>query len=181
MQPNPNLPASKPTAAMPPEAGDEAALPEARLAHLCEGRARLVFPRHMGNHGFFSRLTAAMEDLAPVTAAVGRPHTGSLILSFEGRPESVIADIEAAGLFKIAADAALNRLGDAIRADAGKLNSGLQFATRGQLSVSDVSFLAFLSVGLVQLARGRIDINAISALWYAVSVLRTSKPQETPD
>jgi hypothetical protein len=144
-------------------------LPKGRLAHLCDGRARLSFRERSGDSDFFGALERSLADVTGITEVVARPATGSMIIAFEGDPAAFIANIARAGLFEIVPQEPAPQLRDLLRKQAREFESDLKQATDGAIDLPALAFLFFASVGVVQLARGRVGLSALSAFWYAAS------------
>jgi hypothetical protein len=149
-------------------------LPKAQLAHLVDGRVRLVFPDAKGDHVFFRALVDRIAGLSPVRAVEARPVTGSVIIEFAGSPEDLLAASSTANVLELIFDDPGEGETAADRAFSHAQLADLLFRlkTDGALDTRSLAFLLFAGLGLAQLARGGpLWPPAATAFWYAASAL----------
>lgn len=144
----------------------------ARLVHSIPGRVRLVFPEAKGNAAFLADMAGRIAALPPVTDVAQRPLTGSLVVSYQGPAEALLAAAGAADLVDLVLEEAPGSAADAARERAVLADLLVALKTGGVLDIRSLAFLGFLGVGLWQLARGGpLWPPAATAFWYAASAL----------
>ena len=155
--------------------GHEPLLPKGVLAHVCDGRARFSFEGRRGDAEFFETLKGDIGAVAGVSEVIARPATGSVIIAFEGAIEDFFKSLARARLFELAPRPPEPALSDIIRQQAKRFEDDLKGVSNGAVDLPGLAFLAFASVGAVQLVRGKIGISAVTAFWYAADVLLKPK------
>lgn len=131
----------------------EEALTVLSIAHHCPGRVRLKLGAGFDNPLFW-QLIAGLRDLDGVTGVLGRPATGSIILTYQG------------GFPDIAAAAAERKLCRFEQGEPNPLGLGLLAA----VPPATIAAAAIAALGAAQLVRGRALPPAATLFWYAASV-----------
>lgn len=150
----------------------------AHLLHVSPGRVRLRCPRLRGDAGALDGLARRLAGLAGVCEVRGNTLTGTLLVLHRASPDALLE-----------ASAPLVRLEDpeplrSLRAEVGghleALARGLERSTGGALDPRALAFLAFLAIGLTQLARGQVLMPAATAFWYAIANLGEGPAPDPP-
>jgi hypothetical protein len=161
-------------------------LPEANIAHVSTGRIRVRIPSMRGNGDYFSRVEEFLSPLPGVEKVAVNPLTGSVLVlhSIEVQSaddlKSVAAYSEISGLFKLV----VSDLSSAPRAQGiagffARLDEKLKVASGGAVDIPSLAVLGLLGMTIVQVSQGAVAVPAVTALWYASSILtyQVSKQQ----
>jgi hypothetical protein len=158
-------------------------LPEAYISHSTKGRLRIKIPLRKGDKAFFSSLKDHLTKLSEfpgIQKIVVNPMTGSMLLihSLDMNPGDLTlikAYVEQKGLFKIAAP----RSARASAPISGNIAETFKNAdkkifnfTNGELDIRSLALAGFFGLGFFQLSRGQFMIPAVSAFWYAATLLK---------
>ncbi len=163
-------------------------LPEAYLSHLTSERLRIKIPSKKGNTAYFLSLKDQLSQfskLPGVQKIEVNPLTGSILvrhtLDMKNLDINTIAQYtEINGLFMLKLPAAGQtpaslKLGETF----SHMNTKIKSFTGGEIDVSTLAILGFLGVAIFQMRRGHVMIPAITALWYAATLLK--EQQETKE
>lgn len=167
-----------------------AELPEARICHVSAGRVRVRITSMKRDADYFSRLTEYLSPLPGVERVEANPLTGSVLVLHSMDLKSVddlkaVADYsQVTGLFKIVVEERSSgplakNLADTFAA----LNAQLKASTGGKIDMATLAVLGLIGVGIVQISQGAVAVPAITALWYASSILMDQSgkdKQQTP-
>ncbi|WP_374573340.1 hypothetical protein [Phenylobacterium sp.] len=143
-----------------------------RLVHKSAGRVRLEAPGLRGDLAEARRLAEAVGALAGVSKVEARAATGSLVIFHTGEwaefsknlSEALGAPIEAAAVVE---RDALASVGDFVEA----LDQGARQALGGRTNLSELTFLALVLAGAVQLARGEVVGPATTLFSQALNLM----------
>lgn len=155
--------------------------PQGRLAHLCDGRARFNFSEQRGDPTFFDAIEQNLSRIAGVKEIIARPVTGSVIVTFEVPADAFLASVKETGVLDILPNEPAPLLSALIREQARNFEAQAKLATNGAVDLPALAFLFFATLGVVQLARGRLDVPAFTAFWYAIdSLLKPARKDAAP-
>jgi hypothetical protein len=157
-------------------------LPSAYISHISSGRLRLKIPSKKADQGYFSFLKEQLSSLPGVQEVVVNPVTASLLVRHTYDPrdmdlKSMEELTEVSGLFKLqiperAKQASVaEQMADTMEG----LNEQLKERTNGAVDFQSLAFLGLVGVSLFQASKGMVMIPAITALWYASSILQDIK------
>lgn len=162
-----------------------AELPEAHICHLSSGRVRVRIPSMRKNAAYFSHLQEYLSSLPGVKRVEANPLTGGVLVFHCIDLKNVnalkpIADYsEMSGLFKIVfPETKPVSLAQNMADNFSSLNEKVKGVTDGTLDIPTVAFLALLGLSIVRLSQGVVGIPAITALWYASSILKDQLSKE---
>ena len=159
-------------------------LPEAMIAHVSQGRVRLKIPAKKRDADFFSRLRHLLAPLPGVERVEVNAVTGSVLvvhhLNLTTREDFgvIAASSEASGLFALAPhdrQTAAPRpvpLARSVAAGVAAVNDQVKDLTGGIVDVPTLALAALIAISIRQMREGVVFIPAISALWYASSLLK---------
>jgi hypothetical protein len=163
-------------------------LPGAYISHVTDGRLRLKIPSKKADQGYFFSLKERLANLPGIEAVVVNPVTGSVLIRHSYDPEEIdlkpVAEFtELSGLFKleIPEQRAQVSIAEQVSGKMGGLNAQLKEWSAGAVDFQSLAFLGLIGVGLFQASRGAVMIPAITALWYASSLLKDAKATEGPN
>lgn len=156
-------------------------LPAGELAHICEGRLRLAFHELRGDAEALAPLKAGLAEIDGVRSVTARAATGSVIVGFDGEAAPFLERLAAAKLFALSLPAPPPAIANLFLAEAADLDRAIRGVSGGALDLAGLAFLAFGSVGLLQLARGQLSFPAITAFWYAAETLRRARRPENAE
>ena len=157
-------------------------LPDAYITHATSGRVRIKIPDRKGDEAYFSSLKeklAGLSELPGIQRVEANPLTGSILVTHT-------LDLQAIDLEMVAQYSEFNnlfRLRTTARPDPPPVSRKLEQSLRevngkvggltgGEIDVGMLAILGLLGIAIVQLNRGNIMIPAISALWYAYSLIK---------
>jgi hypothetical protein len=160
-------------------------LPEAYICHVSTGRVRLRIPSMRNDPLYFSRLEAFLCPLPGVEKVEANPLTGSVLvlhnigLKSADDLKSVANYTEMSGLFKIIVPETNSApLAQHVADTFAVLNERVKEATDGTVDIPALAFLGLLGVSIVQFRQGVVAVPAMTALWYASSILRYQLSKE---
>ncbi|HTN44574.1 MAG TPA: hypothetical protein VMN77_12345 [Nitrospiria bacterium] len=156
-------------------------LPEAYITHATKGRVRFKIPSKKGNRAFFS----ALKDKLPPSGEIPgvqriemNPATGSVLivhdLDFKAMDLTIFSGhLEQMGLFKLRANGIPGTpVSQNIARTFKGVNQQIKDFTSGEVDLQSLALLGLLGLGLYQISRGQFMIPAISAFWYAATLLK---------
>jgi hypothetical protein len=153
-------------------------LPKAFICHLSSGRVRVRIPAMRNDASYFSRIEEFLSPIPGIEKVATNPKTASVLvlhnIELENTDdlESVASYSEMTGLFKLVVpDRRPAPLTQNLAAAFDALNERLKSATGGVLDIPGVGVLGLLGITIVQVSQGAVAVPAITALWYASSIL----------
>jgi hypothetical protein len=139
---------------------------------------------------YFSRLKEFLSPLPGIEKVEANPLTGSILVLHNIDLKSVddlkpMADYsEMSGLFKIVLPETNARpLAQEVAASFAAVNEKVKAATSGTLDIPTLAFVGLMGVSIVQISQGVVAVPAITALWYASTILKdqlTEPKREQP-
>jgi hypothetical protein len=154
-------------------------LPSAYISHISSGRLRLKVPSKKADQGYFSFLKEQLSGLPGVQEVVVNPSTASILVRHTYDPrdldlKSMEELTEVTGLFKlqIPEQGKQASVAEQVAQAMEGLNGQLKEQTSGAIDFQSLAFLGLVGVSLFQASRGMVMIPAITALWYASSILQ---------
>jgi hypothetical protein len=172
-------------------------IPEAYISHTSSGRIRVKIPAKKNDLDYFSRLREHISPIPGVERVEVNPVTASILVEHTLDLKSVedlkpVADYsEMSGFFKLSLRPELaiatNSTADQRSATSAErwaaalaaLNAQVKGWSAGMLDFSTLAILGLISVGLIQASRGIVAVPAITALWYASSILMDQFSKES--
>ena len=154
-------------------------LPEAFIVHVSQGRVRVRIPAKKHDAEYFAQLAGFLVPLPGVLKVETNPVTGS-VLVLHALELKAVEDLKAMsdysqmmGLFKLASPKSGNAsLGYDLAAGFAGLNQTVKGLTAEAVDLPTLSILFLVGVGIWQVSRGEVAVPAITALWYASSLMR---------
>lgn len=149
-----------------------------RLVHRTAGRVRIEAPQIRGRADDAKRLAETVAALPAVSRVEARAATGSLVIFHHGDwdafagplSEALGAPLEdAPEMFE--GPNALSSVGDVVEA----LDLGARRALGGRTDLSELTFLALVAAGAVQLARGQVVGPAATLFSQALSLMASRR------
>ena len=156
-------------------------LPEAYITHSSQGRVRIKIPSRKGDRAFFSVLKDKLPDASEIPGIQRiemNPTTGSVLVVHDPNykmPDFTVVTtfLEQQGLFKLGATGMSEPpVSRNIAKTFQGVNQRLADFTSGEIDLQSLAVLGLLGLGLFQLSRGQVMIPAISAFWYAATLLK---------
>ncbi|MBZ0168078.1 hypothetical protein MELA_02637 [Candidatus Methylomirabilis lanthanidiphila] len=146
-------------------------LPNAFITHATHGRVRIKIPAKKGDAAYFASLRdklAALSELPGIQRIEANPLTGSILVLHTLDPEAIDLGLVAQysefnQLFRLQQPPAKQTPAP------GNKASG---RTAGEIDPKVLAMLGFVGVAVIQLKRGHIMMPAITALWYAYSLMK---------
>jgi hypothetical protein len=167
-----------------------ASLPEAFVAHVSHGRVRIKIPAKKNDRDYFSQLKKFLEPWPGIKKVETNPLTGSVLvlhtldLKNSDEIKTVSNYSEMLGLFKVAPTETSNTpVARSLAGGFAGLNQSVKGVTAGAVDLPTLGFFGLLSIGIWQMSRGEVAVPAITALWYASTILKeqlADEKKETP-
>jgi len=164
-------------------------LPGAYITHATKGRLRIKIPLRKGDRVFFSALKDHMSkfsefpgiqkiELNPITGSILVTHT----LDLNSAYLKVIAGYaEQKDIFKLEKpDSTRTSVPENIAETFKNINTKITDFTKGELDIRSVALVGLLGLGIFQISRGQFMIPAVSAFWYAATLLK-DQPAKNSD
>ncbi len=147
------------------------------VAHHIPGRRiRLRVSHKKGDKAFFGDVQTRLNSIPGIKAST-TPHTGSILIHYEGDLEKLLLSAAEAGLAALIdlemSDEPLESLADSLVNQVGAIERKLHASTGGQMDGRSFVTLALILAAGVQLLRGQIFGHAFPLLWYAAETVRT--------
>jgi hypothetical protein len=156
-----------------------ASLPKAFVTHVSHGRVRVKIPAKKKDLDYFSQLKRYLMPLPGIVNVETNSLTGSVLvlhsLDLENLDDlkTVSQYSEMMGLFKLAEPQNdSNSLGHGLAAGFAGLNQSVKGASAGVVDLPTLGIVGLLGLGIWQISRGEIAVPAITALWYASSIMK---------
>lgn len=156
-----------------------AELPEAFVTHVSEGRVRVKIPARKHDEEYFSQLKGYLKPLPGVQKVVTNPLTGSVLVlhSLDLKRledlESMSQYSEMMGLFKVVQPNGKSiSLAEGIAGGIAGIDASVKGVSAGFLDLSTLSILSLLGITIWQISRGEVAVPAVTALWYASSLMK---------
>jgi hypothetical protein len=154
-------------------------LPEAFVTHASQGRVRVKIPEKKKDRDYFSQLKNYLVPLPGVVKVETNSLTGS-VLVLHSLDFNTLDDLrtmsqysEMMGLFKLAEPGAASvSLAQGLAGAVAGVNQGVKGVTGGFVDLPTLGIAGLLGVGIWQISRGEVAVPALTALWYASSILR---------
>lgn len=146
-------------------------LPNAYITHATQGRVRIKIPAKKGDSAYFASLRdklAALSELPGIQRIEANPLTGSILVLHTLDPDAI-------DLGLVAQYSEFNQLFRLQQPSVkqtpvpGNKASG---RVGGEIDPKLLAILGFVGVAIIQLKRGHIMMPAITALWYAYSLIK---------
>jgi hypothetical protein len=164
-------------------------LPQAVIAHVTDGRIRLKVPARKHDAEFFSRLEAFLGGVPGIDRVEVNPLTGSVLvihtLKLTSREDLdlLASSSQLSEMFTLAScDSSpvtphRASLAQAMATSLAAMNSQIKGLTGGVVDVPTLAIVGLLAIGIRQLRAGVVYIPAVTALWYASSLLKDQLPE----
>ncbi len=157
-------------------------LPTGFVVHAMRGRLRVRVPDRRRDADYFAGAAAHLAACPGITAVEANSLTGSLLITHTVDAAAVDGYAHAGKLFAMTAapaPVAATPPSEQWLAAVASANRHFATASGGRGDLRTMLAASFLVMAMVQAARGRIAVPAISALWYALRAL--SLGQRWPD
>lgn len=156
-------------------------LPDAFITHATQGRVRIKIPSKKSDAAYFASLkekSAALSELPGIQRIEANPLTGSILvlhtLDLEAIDLGLVAQYgEFNQLFRLRESLPVQRPASGRREQSLRENNGQAGSRTGsEIDPKVLAILGFVGVAIIQLKRGHIMMPAITALWYAYSLMK---------
>lgn len=162
--------------------GRDLMLPDAYITHAIQGRVRIRIPDRKGDAAYFSSLRdklAALSELPGIQRVEANPMTGSILVTHTFDPQTLDLGLVAQysefnNLFRLRTTAQPDppSASGSLNKSPRKGNGNGGGLTGGDIDGGMLAILGLLGIAVIQLSRGNIMIPAISAVWYAYSLIK---------
>jgi hypothetical protein len=148
-------------------------LPDAVISHRTSQRLRIRIPSKRGDAGYFASLGDAVSSDGLCDTAEVNFTTGSILLSGkEIDIDKISSYAEEKRFFSLAGKSAnAGPVASKVTGPMGELSGFIRKATKGQMDLANLAFLALICTGLYQILRGNLKSPPwYTAFWYAMGV-----------
>ncbi|MEO5336527.1 MAG: hypothetical protein H7841_06500 [Magnetospirillum sp. WYHS-4] len=146
------------------------------LCHRALGRTRVRIPERRRDSDYFERVARVLAACPGIEAVEANALTASLLVSHAGDVEALARLARDRDLFDLrSGPIPAKTLTDSVGKGGAAVSRALGQWTGGQADLAVVAFLFFVTLGVAQVFRGRVAIPAITAFWYAASVVLMSR------
>jgi len=150
---------------------------KAYVAHHIPGqRIRLRVPHRKGDKAFFDDVETRLNGIPGIKAAT-TPHTGSILIQYEGDLQKLLLSGLETGLDDLIdlemRPEPLEPVADRLLNQAGAIEQKLLASTGGQMDSRSLVTIALIVAAGLQLLRGQVFGPAIPLLWYTAETIRT--------
>lgn len=154
------------------------ALAPAYIAHSLPGRLRLKIPSKRGDKGYFSEVSAQLQQRSEVAEVTANVLTGALLVRLA--PGATEADLAVGGRLLTLFDLRMNaeRVTAAKRSALVTATAGFKGvdhwvlqATGGYLDLKSSVFLVLLAMAARQIVRGHFMVPGFTLLWHALNMM----------
>jgi hypothetical protein len=154
--------------------------PVAHVCHTIPRRLRLRIPSKRGDNSYFSDISEKLRTLHGVEEVKTAPHTGSIVITYDGELDALKREAHEQGLFTLKRPAAPRKtLFQNVASAFRSYNKQLLSFTSGQIDIPSLVFVSLVTSGVWQLARGNVVLPAwYVAFYYAMGVLMHSGGDE---
>jgi len=146
-------------------------LPNAFITHATQGRVRIKIPDRKGDSTYFASLKeklAGLSELPGIQRVEANPMTGSILVLHT-------LDLQATDLEMVAQYSEFNQLFRLQQPPATQTPAPANKASgrvAGEIDPKVLAIVGFVGIAIIQLQRGHIMMPAITALWYAYSLVK---------
>jgi hypothetical protein len=147
-------------------------LPAGRITHRMDGRVRLRIPDKRRDTAYFEHLKATLSRCEGVKSVTVNPLVGSALIVGTAEADEVIVFAENAELFRLEPPRFIP-LSERFSHQLNRFDERVRDATSGQMDLNSVAVLGYLGATLWQVSRRRVLPEALTVLWYAISLLAT--------
>jgi hypothetical protein len=144
-------------------------LPVAVVAHSARGRTRFKVAARRYDAQYFATVEQQLPNAPDVERVEANPITGSVLVHHRGPAEALYTYAENNELFRVSTLA--DRASNLLRQRGRLLDRQLRELTGEYLDVRSLTFIALVSIGLVQAVRGQFAGPALTIFWYAATLL----------
>jgi hypothetical protein len=149
-------------------------LPDAAISHSAYGRTRFRVPSKRGEHAFFAKVAERLQRVEGIEGVEVNSATGSILVNHRLPLEGLLEQGRRRSLFRVD-DGPSPHLGDQLRHRFGLLNGGISRLTEGRLDLEDLALIVLIAVGVRQLLAGQFAAPALTAFFYAATLLTAEK------
>lgn len=156
-------------------------LPDAYITHATQGRVRIRIPDRKGDSTYFASLKeklAGLSELPGIQRVEANPMTGSILvlhtLDLQAVDLGLVAQYsEFNNLFRLKVSPPGQTSASVIRKQSPReVNGEVGGRASSDIDFGMLAILGFVGVAIIQLTRGHIMMPAITALWYAHSLIK---------
>lgn len=157
------------------------ALPIAYVSHRMNGRLRVRIPGRKNDAGYFKRVSEGFAKCGGIREVEANPRTGSLLLTHTVALAQITDYAVEHGFFQLAPENVNGGpLSARLAADLGAVSDRFTALSKGQIDTRAAAFAGLAAAGLFQMLKRNVWPAGITLLWYAVSVLPSTRSQKQP-
>ena len=157
--------------------GQKAVTPKAVVVHRTSQRLRIKVPSKKGVEEYFDAVGKRFARSKKVERIELNPSTGSILFTGPDIDMEAIAKFAAErDLFELQTTGAQRQtLAGTLSGSVGKVSKKVHQFTGGEIDLPGVAFVTLLSIGVVQILRGRFGAPPwYTAFWYAFGIFTKS-------
>ncbi|AFM22949.1 HMA2 domain-containing protein [Desulfomonile tiedjei] len=154
--------------------------PVAHVCHTIPRRLRVRIPSKRGDSDYFAHVSEKLRALHGVEEVKAAPHTGSIVIIYDGELDELKRQAYKQGLFTLKRPPVQRKtLFQNVASAFRSYNKELLTLTSGQIDIPSLVFVSLVTSGMWQLARGNVVLPAwYVAFYYALGVFMHSGVDE---
>lgn len=143
------------------------------VAHRIPGRMRLRIPGKRGDAHYFEQFSEACRRIDEVATVRANPATASVIVELAGSDDQFLNQLQERCDVRIDQTAVSGTSPNML--DRAAPPKPIHLVTGREISPMFMMAAALVTLGVVQLARGKILAPSVTLLWYAMDAYRLSR------
>jgi hypothetical protein len=156
-------------------------LPFAFVSHQVDGRVRLRVPDMRRQDEYFQRMRQRLADLPGLRRLTTNTRTGSVLIEYSGKLESLDELGGRLGLFRIQNRPHPHSISEWLYSLTSHPDDLLKRFTDGRIDAAGLTALTLAGAGILQITRGQALPAGWTLLWNATNLIRDvgSPPSKT--
>jgi len=147
-------------------------LPFAFVSHQVDGRVRLRVPDMRRQDEYFQRLRQRLADLPGLRRLTTNTRTGSVLIEYSGKLESLDELGSRLGLFRVQNRPHPHSISEWLYTLTSQPDDLLKRFTDGRVDAAGITALTLAGAGILQIVRGQALPAGWTLLWNATNLIR---------
>ncbi len=153
-------------------------LPEANICHRTSERIRVRIPSKKGDALYFDAVVKTLAQSPGILHIEANPLTGSVLIVLQKKEFDLQGLARGKKLFALKDSPWRSKpFYEALSRSIQHWNLQMKDFTGGGLDFTGLTFLLLIIIGLFQLMEGNVMVPAITAFWYATSLIMEARLQ----
>ncbi len=153
-------------------------LPEANICHRTSERIRVKISSKKGEAHYFDAVVKTLSKSPGILRIEANPLTGSVLIVLQEKEFDLRGLARAKKLFALKDSPwRAKPFYEAFSQSIQQCNLQMKDFTGGGLDLTGLAFLVLITIGIFQLMEGNVMVPAITAFWYATSLIMEARLQ----